>query len=64
MACGNTGEECLNNRVSFEVRRQEDGTNLLIQLDVLHHLQCECKVTEENMYSQQTDNAEVPEHTV
>ena len=64
MACSNTSEECLNNRVSFEESRQEDGTNLLIQLDVLHHLQCECKVTEENMNSQQTDDAKVPEHTV
>ena len=43
---------------------REHGTNLLVHLDVLHHLQCECKVTEKNVYSQQTDNTEVSEHAV
>ena len=40
------------------------GTNLLVELDVLHNLKCEGEVTEETVHAEKADDTEVAEELV
>lgn len=49
----------MNNRTSWVARAY-----LLVQLDAFHHFETEREVTEVNVHTQKTDDAEVSEHAV
>ena len=40
------------------------GADLLVELDVLHHFECESEVAEKTVDTEQADDAEVAEHPV
>lgn len=63
MASSDTGERGLGTRLT-QHRFVVEMMYLLVEFDVVEHLQCEGEVTEEDMDSEQTDDAEVTQHAV
>jgi hypothetical protein len=66
VAGGHTRKRRLQSVVEDHIKstRLTREAHLLIQLDILHHLESQREVTQENMNAQQPDDAEVAQHAI